>query len=102
MVIAGHVRGVRLHVYATSSLTPVPFSERCWPAWNRDEGNRHEEMNMFRRLLVVSAIAAGALALIRLNARRASQRATDEAARANWKSEGGASAASRGTPAPNV
>ena len=57
---------------------------------------------MFRLLLVVSAIAAAALALTRLNARRASQRATDEAARANWESEGGSSAAPRGPAAPSA
>jgi hypothetical protein len=56
---------------------------------------------MFRRLLVVSAIAAAALALIRLNAQRASRRATDEAARTNWESEGGA-AAPREPAAPSV
>jgi hypothetical protein len=57
---------------------------------------------MFRRLLVVSAIAAVALALIRFNAQRASRRATDEAARANWESEGGSSAAPRGSAAPSA
>jgi hypothetical protein len=57
---------------------------------------------MFRRLLVVSAIAAAALALIRLSAQRASQRATDEAARANWEGEGGASSAPRGPAAPRA
>jgi hypothetical protein len=57
---------------------------------------------MFRRLLVVSVIAAAALALIRLNARRASQRATDEAARGNWESEGGSSAAPSGPAAPSA
>jgi hypothetical protein len=51
------------------------------------------EMNMIRRLFVVAAIAAVALALIRLNAQRASRRATDEAANAEWESEGGSSAA---------
>jgi hypothetical protein len=57
---------------------------------------------MFRRLLVVTAIAAAALALVRLNAQRAGQRATDEAARANWESEGGSSAAPRGPAAPRA
>lgn len=61
---------------------------------------------MFRRLIVVSAIvvsaiAAGAVALIRLNAQRASQRAADEAARADWESDGGSSAAPRAPAAPN-
>jgi hypothetical protein len=51
------------------------------------------EMNMIRRLFVVAAIAAVALALIRLNAQRAARRATDEAANAEWESEGGSSAA---------
>jgi hypothetical protein len=51
------------------------------------------EINMIRRLFVVAAIAAVALALIRLNAQRASRRATDEAANAEWESEGGSSAA---------
>ena len=50
---------------------------------------------MFRRLIVVSAIAAVAVALIRLNALRANRRAIDEAATADWESEGGSSAASR-------
>jgi hypothetical protein len=54
------------------------------------------EMNMFRRLIVVSAMAAVAVALIGLNAQRASRRANDEAASADWESEGGSSAASRG------
>jgi hypothetical protein len=48
---------------------------------------------MIRRLFVVAAIAAVALALIRLNAQRAARRATDEAANAEWESEGGSSAA---------
>jgi hypothetical protein len=56
---------------------------------------------MFRRLLVVSAIAAAAWALIRLTAQRASQRASDEAACANWEGEGGGSAP-RGAPAPSA
>jgi hypothetical protein len=59
------------------------------------------EMNMIRRLFVVAAIAAVALALIRLNAQRASRRATDEAANAEWETEGGSSAASRGSGAPS-
>ena len=51
-------------------------------------------MNMIRRLFMLGAIAAVALALIRrLNAQRASRRATDEAANAEWESEGGSSAA---------
>jgi hypothetical protein len=49
---------------------------------------------MFRRLIVVSAIAAAAWALIRLNAHRTKQRATDEEARADWESEGGSSVVS--------
>ena len=60
------------------------------------------EMKMFRRLIVVIGIAAVALALIRLSAQRASRRATDEAASAEWESEGGSSAASRGSTAPSA
>jgi hypothetical protein len=60
------------------------------------------EVKMFRRLIVVSGIAAVALALIRLSAQRASRRATDEAASAEWESEGGSSAASRGSAAPSA
>ena len=57
---------------------------------------------MFRQLIVVSAIAAVALAVIRLNAKRASRRATDEAASAEWESEGGSMAASTGSAAPSA
>jgi hypothetical protein len=60
------------------------------------------EMNMIRQLIVVGAIAAAALALIRVNAQRASQRATDEAANAEWESEGGSAAASKGSGAPTA
>jgi hypothetical protein len=57
---------------------------------------------MLHRLIVVSAIAAVALAVIRLNAKRASRRATDEAASAEWESEGGSTAASTGSAAPSA
>lgn len=58
------------------------------------------EMNMIRQLIVLGAIAAAAFALIRLNAQQASQRANDEAANAEWESEGGSAAVSRGSGAP--
>jgi hypothetical protein len=64
--------------------------------------SRSKRTNMFRRLIMISAIAAGALALIRLNAQRARQRATDAAARDNWEGEGGASAAPKGSAAPGA
>jgi hypothetical protein len=60
------------------------------------------EMNMIRQLIVVGAMAAVAFALIRLNAQRASQRASDEAANAEWESEGGSAAASSGAGAPRA
>ena len=57
---------------------------------------------MIRQLIVAAAIAAVAFTLIRLNAQRASQRATDEASNADWESEGGSAAASRGSGAPSA
>jgi hypothetical protein len=48
---------------------------------------------MIRRLVWIAAIAFGITALLRIKAHRDTQRADDTSARADWESEGGASAA---------
>jgi hypothetical protein len=103
-LVAGRpVRGVRLHAHASSSLTPMLFLSDARLHGSKTTATNTSEMNMIRRLFAVGAIAAVALALIRLSAQRASRRATDEAANAEWESEGGSSAAaSRGSVAPSA
>jgi hypothetical protein len=96
------IRGVRLHAHASSSLTLVPFLGDARLHGSKTMATDTSEMNMIRQLIVVGAIAAVAFALIRLNARRANQRATDEAANAEWESEGGSAAAPRGSGAPSA
>jgi hypothetical protein len=96
------VRGVRLHVHASYSLTPVPFLSDACLHGTTTKATDTSEMNMFRQLIVVSAIAAAALVLIRLNPQRTNRRDTDEAARADWESEGGSSAAPRESAEPST
>jgi hypothetical protein len=72
----------------------MPFLSDARLHGSKTMATDRSEMNMIRRLFMLGAIAAVALALIRrLNAQRASRRATDEAANAEWESEGGSSAA---------
>jgi hypothetical protein len=93
------VRGVRLHVHESSRLTPMPFLS---DDWLHRTATQETDTNMFRQLIVVAAIATAALVLIRRNAQRSDRHATDEAARADWESEGGASATPRGSAPPSV
>jgi hypothetical protein len=92
----------RLHAHASSSLIFVLFLSDACLHGRQTKSTYTSEMNMLHRLIVVSAIAAVALAVIRLNAKRASRRATDEAASAEWESEGGSTAASTGSAAPSA
>jgi hypothetical protein len=72
----------------------MPFLSDARLHGSKTMATNTSEVNMIRRLFVVGAIAAVALVLIRrLNAQRASRRATDEAANTEWESEGGSSAA---------